>query len=634
MLHATAVEPTWLPPIGRYVRLHGVDADGACRCSLGTSCGSPGKHPKQRGWKDASLTTAEEARMWLAEGDNLGLATGDGWWVVDIDGDAGEATWKTHVAEHGHPVCVEVRTSRGRHLWFKAGPAVVPKRKLGVGIDIQGHGALIVCPGSTHTSGVTYLATAGVEAEAPPWLLDLVGAARPAEAGAKSKAAQRALDTNLARIRHATPGSRRFTIIAETKWLLRVAFGGALDENLVEREVRSAAAHYAQADGSAQLESAISYARQKAIEEGPYVFTTYRPSPREVIYDWRSVAGEVPWPSRNDHRYFLGLLDAMEARATTRLRLGQIGLSNQYIEATQSTVSRFVRRVASSGLDILKVHQRGKRSDGSRHSDEIELLPNAHRYREHGGVRFASAMEGGLPMLEPDAADTPRLVGHLPANHECFGHGAVRQALLALHRTLVQCGPLPLRAAFEHKLGSKTASAYKNWAASIRGKHRDKSKQELHRMAFRLLIEEMPDGTVAARHVEEDTLDLLASTFGRAGSKERRQATHALKQQAYYGDVVPRQQRRALLDAPQALVFSDAGDPSWLNLATGEVTPAPMPEYARRSLTDEELRDMAEDEQEAADEHDRSEAELAEMWLEIEKMRREDGEWWLLAGVN
>ena len=43
---------------------------------------------------------------------------------------------------------------------------------------------------------------------------------------------------------------------------------------------------------------------------------------------------------------------------------------------------------------------------------------------------------------------------------------------------------------------------------------------------------------------------------------------------------------------------------------------------------------MAEDEQEAADEHDRSEAELAEMWLEIEKMRREDGEWWLLAGVN
>jgi hypothetical protein len=117
---------------------------------------------------------------------NIGIATGapSGIWVLDIDGDAGEASWRRIEQEYGTklPATAEVLTgSGGRHIYFqlpdfKGAPGIRNSAgQVAPGIDVRGTGGYVVAPPSVHPNGKPYawLDESSI-AEAPVWLVELV----------------------------------------------------------------------------------------------------------------------------------------------------------------------------------------------------------------------------------------------------------------------------------------------------------------------------------------------------------------------------------------------------------------------------------------------------------------------------
>lgn len=140
-----------------------IDADGTCTCGQ-SSCEPEraGKHPMVK-WREQATTLRKRIRRWWKRHPDAGIggATGDGLLVIDIDSKQGERDlkrWKL-------PRTTEVRTARGRHLYFMS-PADVhlpntdskttKARRLGRGIDTRGDGGFIVLPPSMHRSGKRY----------------------------------------------------------------------------------------------------------------------------------------------------------------------------------------------------------------------------------------------------------------------------------------------------------------------------------------------------------------------------------------------------------------------------------------------------------------------------------------------
>lgn len=113
-----------------------------------------------RGVKDATTDPDRIRKWWRREPEaNVGVATGGGLVVVDID-EGGEKSVRQLEANHGPlPPTVESVTGRGRHLFLRVDPGQrVPcsAGKLGAGLDVRGDGGYIVAPGSVHPSGAIY----------------------------------------------------------------------------------------------------------------------------------------------------------------------------------------------------------------------------------------------------------------------------------------------------------------------------------------------------------------------------------------------------------------------------------------------------------------------------------------------
>ncbi len=109
--------------------------------------------------------TRRALEVWFRDGRRgVGVLTGapsGGLAVLDFDGPEAER-WAAGAAL---PLAPEVRTARGRHLWYRA-PATLPSGTaiLGVrGLDLRGAGGLVVAPDSVHPSGRPY------EWVRPPW---------------------------------------------------------------------------------------------------------------------------------------------------------------------------------------------------------------------------------------------------------------------------------------------------------------------------------------------------------------------------------------------------------------------------------------------------------------------------------
>ena len=133
--------------------------------------------PGSRGCKDATRDEKKIRRWWTRYPDaNIGIATGNGLFVVDLDGQEAENWYIDALGRHGaHRETLTVSTARGWHLFFWS-TAKIPNSvgRLAPHIDVRGTGGSVVAAPSVHPSGHVYELVKDAEiVEAPRWLVDL-----------------------------------------------------------------------------------------------------------------------------------------------------------------------------------------------------------------------------------------------------------------------------------------------------------------------------------------------------------------------------------------------------------------------------------------------------------------------------
>ncbi len=165
---------------------------GRCSC-LKPDCTSIGKHPRNYNGSNGASTDEAKIRQWWGKWQdaNVGIATGarSSIFVLDVDGDAGEASLKalerlptTLRANSGRTGATGKRNSF--HLYFKC-PAGSNLRNgvatLGRGLDIRSDGGYVVAAPSLHKSGLMYewLDEGSEIATAPAWLIAKVSKTVP-----------------------------------------------------------------------------------------------------------------------------------------------------------------------------------------------------------------------------------------------------------------------------------------------------------------------------------------------------------------------------------------------------------------------------------------------------------------------
>lgn len=118
----------------------------------------------KNGFKNAS-TDPEQVRSWWTNtpNANIGIATGGGIVVIDIDNDPekgkdGSASLKQWEQANGAlPPTLSVKTGRGgRHLYYKSAESFGCRTSAIPYVDIRGEGGYIVAPPSVHPNGNIY----------------------------------------------------------------------------------------------------------------------------------------------------------------------------------------------------------------------------------------------------------------------------------------------------------------------------------------------------------------------------------------------------------------------------------------------------------------------------------------------
>lgn len=142
-----------------------------CACGMGTSCLSPGKHPKTRQGLFDATTDVRVIEGWAKRWPNFNLAvrTGVAFDAVDIDGDEGRASLAELVGDEEFEGLIQ-ETGRGHHLLVKP-TGYTNRAHVRPGIDFRGVGGYIVVDPSLHINGTRYRWRAKAPIiEAPEWL--------------------------------------------------------------------------------------------------------------------------------------------------------------------------------------------------------------------------------------------------------------------------------------------------------------------------------------------------------------------------------------------------------------------------------------------------------------------------------
>ena len=149
------------------------------------------KTPTFKGWQSWATTDATTIRAhWQGEAsaDNIGIVA-DNLLIIDVDdklGRNGSASLAALAAQRGGlpPTLTTLTPTGGRHLYYRTSRPVGNRVGLAQGVDIRGHGGYVLAPGSTiGGKPYTWQDASATIAEAPAWLVDLVGA--PVEDRAK-----------------------------------------------------------------------------------------------------------------------------------------------------------------------------------------------------------------------------------------------------------------------------------------------------------------------------------------------------------------------------------------------------------------------------------------------------------------
>lgn len=167
--------------------------NGVCACKR-PDCGkSSGKHPIQNAWQKHASSDVDAIKD-VRRGKplaNVGLAMGgpDRLVAVDVDGEAGRASWAELEAMGDIPVTLTSKSGRedgGEHRIFRV-PAHLDIKRLGnrsgmrkPGIDTRTDNGQVVVAPSVHLSGMRYTWTVRAPvAELPEWLFEQL--AKPIE---------------------------------------------------------------------------------------------------------------------------------------------------------------------------------------------------------------------------------------------------------------------------------------------------------------------------------------------------------------------------------------------------------------------------------------------------------------------
>ena len=155
--------------------VYSAEDGGQCTCEKGRECESPGKHPRtRRGGKDATIDEGQIKEWWTEWPDsNVGIATGNGLIVLDVDGREGFETLRKLQDQYGNlSETYAVRTGRGLHyyyLWPDSQAVRNSAGKLGPGMDVRANGGYVVAPPSLHRNGHRYNVAYEAEvADLPP----------------------------------------------------------------------------------------------------------------------------------------------------------------------------------------------------------------------------------------------------------------------------------------------------------------------------------------------------------------------------------------------------------------------------------------------------------------------------------
>jgi hypothetical protein len=219
-------------------------------------CVPNGKLPAiARGFHSATTNPETIKRYWRASDRNIGIPTGSvsGFWLLDIDGGAGEAGLRDLEVKHGRlPATREVITGGGgRHVWFEyTGPVSSTAGRIAPGIDTRGDGGYVIVPPSMHESGRAYswsVDSIDELAVAPDWLVRLArtkpqSISERALSIIKSPNGQSnvyglaALDREIEMLAGAPAGTRNNTLNRVAFRLSQLVAGGELDRaQVIER---------------------------------------------------------------------------------------------------------------------------------------------------------------------------------------------------------------------------------------------------------------------------------------------------------------------------------------------------------------------------------------------------------------
>ncbi len=306
-----------------------------------------GKTPRtEHGVKDATTDAETVARWWRAMPDaNIGIATGQGLLVLDIDGADGAASLAELEDLFGPlPKTPTQKTGKGRHYLFKVdGPVKNSASRIGKGIDTRGDGGYIVGGPSIHPNGDAYAWDPDARppkldaAPCPAWILDAlrpkiserasVQAEPPAEADRDtlSRYANSALDQEFANVSGAGKGTRNRTLNAAAFSLGQLVGAGLLPEPLVISTLQTAAQNcgYLAEEGPQHVDRIIAsglaagIAKPRVVELKPKMV---RAVPKEAAPRREPVRQASGSPDPDTARTVHSLDDARQARTAAFYR--------------------------------------------------------------------------------------------------------------------------------------------------------------------------------------------------------------------------------------------------------------------------------------------------------------------------
>jgi hypothetical protein len=235
------------------------------RCSCrDPDCGQVGKHPLgglvPHGVTDATCNRARVLAWWTRHPHaNIGLACGQRFDVLDVDGPAGAQAIQELTAAHGlHSSGPLVRTGGGGWHFYLAPTDLGNVHPRGLAhVDWRGRGGYVVAPPSRHASGHPYQWVPGRDLDTPLAEVPAPLRARlerrspqrsvgPVElpatgAGSKDRYARAALAEELARVATAPVGHRNRQLWESTRNLYNLVATGALGHREVDQALLAAA---------------------------------------------------------------------------------------------------------------------------------------------------------------------------------------------------------------------------------------------------------------------------------------------------------------------------------------------------------------------------------------------------------